>query len=177
MTKTEWKRRRRKKIMAVILATLIVMALLIGVVYLIVSELRKSSGNITADEGMSLSVNGVTRTGDKAPLVGIIDVRNSGFKGLTSTELRNRYERADLLNPLMKEELLISAHYAVGTDGTLIEMVPLTERAPGCEDHIAIVYATDERGKLTEAAEKTIDELVKDLCDEYSISEGNINRY
>ena len=173
MTKKEWKRRRLKKRIAAVLATVIVLALLTGAVYLILKELKKSTGLFVSDDNLYLSINQVTRTGEKAPLVGIITVENSGFDGLTAVELRNRYERADLLNPLMSQPLEKSAHYAVGIDGAYIEMVPLTEKVPGGDDHIVIVYST-ENGEVPEKVKKTVNDLVKDLCDEYSINEGNV---
>ena len=99
MTKKEWKRRKRRKIIAVISATIIVLAGVTALIYIAMGELKKSAGTSVRDDSLYLSVNGVTRTGEKAPLIGIIYVRNSGYTGLTALELRNRYERADLVNP------------------------------------------------------------------------------
>ena len=128
MTKKEWKRRKRRKIIAVVSATIIVLAGLTALIYLVMGELKKSVSVSVRDDSLYLSVNGVTRTGDKAPLVGIIYVEDSGFRNLSALELRNRYERADLVNPLSKEPLEKGAHYAVGVDGVCIEMIPLTSR-------------------------------------------------
>lgn len=176
MTKKEWKRRKRRKLIAVIAATLIVIAGIVGLVYLVMGELKKSVGISVRDDSLYLSVNGVTRTGDKAPLVGIIYVEDSGFKGLTALELRNRYERADIVNPLMKEPLEKSAHYAVGIDGVCIEMIPLTEKAPGGDDRIIIAYSPSEDGSLTKDEEKALEDLIDELKDEYSIADANVIR-
>ena len=65
MTKKEWKRRRLKKRIAAVLATLIILVLLAGAVYLILKELKKSTGFFVSDDNMYLSVNQVTRTGKR----------------------------------------------------------------------------------------------------------------
>ena len=176
MTKKEWKRRKRKKIIAIISATIIVLAGITAIVYIVMGELKKSVSVSSRDDSLYLSVNGVTRTGERAPLVGIIYVQNSGFLGLSAQELRNRYERADLVNPLVKEPLERGAHYAVGIDGGCIEMIPLTEKAPGGDDRIIIAYSPDEDGQLTEAEEKALNKLIEELQDEYSISDQNVIR-
>ena len=176
MTKQEWKRRKRRKIIAVISATLIVLAGLTAIIYLVLGELKKSVGNSVRDDSLYLSVNGVTRTGDKAPLVGIIYVEDSGMRGLTALELRNRFERADIVNPLSKEPIEKGAHYAIGTDGVCIEMIPLTEKAPGGDDRIIITYSPGEDGTLTKDEEKALDDLISELMDEYSIREENVIR-
>ena len=68
------------------------------------------------------------------------------------------------------------AHYAIGTDGVCIQMIPLEEKAPGEDDRIVVVYSPDESGSLTESEKKTLDELIEELCDEYSIGEENVIR-
>ena len=174
MTKKEWKRRKRRKIIAVISAAIIVLAGVTALIYVAMGELKKSIGTSSKDDSLYLSVNGVTRTGDKAPLVGIIYVQKSNFTGLSALELRNRYERADLVNPLMQEPLEKGAHYAVGVDGECIAMIPLTEKAPGGDDRIIIAYSPDSDGNMTEAEEKALNDLVNDLMDEYSIGQENV---
>ena len=102
------------------------------IIIFLIGELKKSAGISVKDDSLYLSVNGVTRTGEKGPLTGIILVKKSEQTGLSALELRNRYERADLLNPLSKGSDIIEtgAHYAIGTDGVCIMMIPLEERAP-----------------------------------------------
>ena len=174
MTKKEWKRRRRKKVIAIISAVIIILTGITGIVFLVMGELKKSVGISVKDESLYLSVNEVTRSGERAPLVGIISVQKSDFKGLTALELRNRYERADLVNPLSKKPLEKGAHYAVGVDGVCIEMIPLTEKAPGGDDRIIISYSPNEDGEFTEAEEKAINSLVDELKSEYSIPDENV---
>ena len=174
MTKKEYKRRLMKRRIAVVLACVIVLSLLFGGIYIVLKEVKKSSTAFLKDDSLYLSLNGVTRTGEKSPLVGIIAVENSGFDNLTAIELRNRYERADILNPLMQDPIEKSAHYVVGIDGVSIEIIPLTEKGPGGEDHIVIAYSHDENGEIPEAEQKAINDLLKDLCDEYSIAQDNI---
>jgi hypothetical protein len=177
MTKKEWKRRRLKRRIAALLAVVIVLGLIAGAVYFVVKELKKSSNAASRDDSMYLTVNGVTRTGEKSPLVGIIDVKDSGFKGLSGVELRNRYERADILNPFVSETVETAAHYCVGTDGVCIELIPLTERVPGTENNIVIVYSPEEGGEMPEEERKAIEDLLKELCDEYSIDEENVRGF
>ena len=174
MTKKEYKRMLLKRRIAVVLAVLIILALVGGGIYIAIREVKKSSGTFLKDDSLYLSVNGVTRTGEKSPLVGIISVENSGFNNLTAVELRNRYERADILNPLMSDPIEKSTHYVVGVDGVSIEIVPLTEKVPGGEDHIVIAYSPDENGEIPEEEQKAIQELLDDLCDSYSIGRENI---
>ncbi len=167
-----------RKRLAVIIATFLVLACLTFIIIFLIGELKKSAGLSVKDDSLYLSVNGVTRTGEKGPLTGIILVKKSEQTGLSALELRNRYERADLLNPLSKGSDIIEtgAHYAIGTDGVCIMMIPLEERAPGEGDKIVIVYSPDENGGLTDKEKKTLDELIGELCDEYSIGEENIIR-
>ena len=148
------------------------------IIIFLIGELKKSAGISVKDDSLYLSVNGVTRTGEKGPLTGIILVKKSEQTGLSALELRNRYERADLLNPLSKGSDIIEtgAHYAIGTDGVCIMMITLEERAPGEGDKIVIIYSPDENGGLTDKEKKTLDELIGELCDEYSIGEENIIR-
>lgn len=176
MTRKEWKRRKRRRIIAVCTATIIVVVGLVGIIYLVMGELKKSVGVSVRDDSLYLTVNGVTRTGDKSPLVGIISIQDSGFKGLTTLELRNRYERADLVNPLMSEPLEKGAHYCIGVNGECIEMIPLTEKAPGGDDMIVIVYSKDEDGNVPDVEEKALNDLVENLKKEYSISDENVIR-
>lgn len=167
-----------RKRLAVIIATFLVLAGLTFIIIFLIGELKKSAGISVKDDSLYLSVNGVTRTGEKGPLTGIILVKKSEQTGLSALELRNRYERADLLNPLSKGSDIIEtgAHYAIGTDGVCIMMIPLEERAPGEGDKIVIVYSPDENGGLTDKEKKTLDELIGELCDEYSIGEENVIR-
>lgn len=167
-----------RKRLAVIIATFLVLAGLTFIIIFLIGELKKSAGISVKDDSLYLSVNGVTRTGEKGPLTGIILVKKSEQTGLSALELRNRYERADLLNPLSKGSDIIEtgAHYAIGTDGVCIMMIPLEERAPGEGDKIVIIYSPDENGGLTDKEKKTLDELIGELCDEYSIGEENIIR-
>ena len=176
MTKKEWKRRKRRKAIAIISAFIIVSVGLFFIISFIIKEAKKSVGGSSKDDSLTLSVNSVTRSGEKSPLVGIINVENSGFMGLTGLELRNRYERADIMNPLMKEPLEKGAHYAVGVDGVCIQMIPLTESVPGGDGSIIIAYSPDSEGNIPEAEEKSITELIDGLCSEYSISTENIIR-
>jgi len=177
MTKKEWKRRRLKRRIAALLAVVIVLGLIAGAVYFVVRELKKSSNAGSRDDSMYLTVNGVTRSGDKSPLVGIIDVKDSGFVNLSGVELRNRYERADILNPFMSKPLETAAHYCVGTDGVCIELIPLTEKVPCTENNIVIVYSSDEAGAMSEEERKAVEDLIKELCDEYSIDEENVRGF
>ena len=177
MTKKEWKRRRLKRRIAALLAVVIVLGLIAGAVYLALRELKKSSSVASRDDSLYLTVNDVTRSGEKSPLVGIIAVNDSGFRNLGGVELRNRYERADILNPFMSEPVETAAHFCVGTDGVCIEMIPLTERVPGSENNIVIVYSTDEAGEMPDEERKAIEDLVNDLCDEYSIDEENVRGF
>ena len=167
-----------RKRLAVIIATFLVLAGLTFIIIFLIGELKKSAGISVKDDSLYLSVNGVTRTGEKGPLTGIILVKKSEQTGLTALELRNRYERADLLNPLYKGSDIIEtgAHYAIGTDGVCIMMIPLEERAPGEGDKIVIVYSPDENGGLTDKEKKTLDDLIGELRDEYSIGEENVIR-
>lgn len=167
-----------RKRLAVIIATFLVLAGLTFIIIFLIGELKKSAGISVKDDSLYLSVNGVTRTGEKGPLTGIILVKKSEQTGLSALELRNRYERADLLNPLSKSSDIVEtgAHYAIGTDGVCIMMIPLEERAPGEDDKIVIVYSPDENGGLTEKENKALEELLGELCDEYSIGEENILR-
>ena len=165
-----------KRRLAVIIAVFLVLASLTFIIIFLIGELKKSAGINVKDESVLLSINGVTRTGEKAPLIGIIHVKKSEYRGLSALELRNRYERADILNPLFKggDVLEEGAHYAIGTDGVCIQMIPLTEKAPGGEDRIVVVYSPDENGELNDQGKKTLDDLIEELCDEYSIGEENV---
>ena len=174
MTRKEWNKRKQRKIIAIILAFIIVAAGLTAIVLFILKELKGSVSSRTKEDSLYLTVNEATRTGVKSPLIGVILVRNSGFTGLSGVELRNRYERADILNPLMKDPVEESAHYAIGVDGVCIQLIPLTERAPGGDDRIIITYSPDENGNISEAEEKAINDLLDDLQSEYNIADTNV---
>ena len=94
-----------KKRLAVIIATFLVLACLTFIIIFLIGELKKSAGISVKDESLFLSINGVTRTGEKSPLTGIIIVKESTYKGLTALELRNRYERPICLTRCIREAM------------------------------------------------------------------------
>ena len=70
MTKKEWKRRKRRKIIAVISATIIVLAGVTALIYVAMGELKKSIGTSSKDDSLYLSViryaiveNGLSKIG------------------------------------------------------------------------------------------------------------------
>lgn len=166
------KRRRRKKIATIILAVFIL--IVIGLMcYGVAMLFSKNPGVGMKRDGMYFTVNGHSRTG--TPLNPIkIQIKKSSLCNADSVEIRNAYERADLLNAYDSTPIEGGIHYAVGVDGGTTECIPTNEVAPGYTGAIVIEYSADENGSITQETKATLDKLVSDLSSQYSITEKPI---
>ena len=163
------RRKRRKKILTIVLAVFILVV--IGMMcYGVALLFRNNPGVGLKRDGMYFTENGHSRSG--TPLNPVkIEVMKSTLFNAGSVEIRNAYERADLLNAYDSTPIEGGIHYAVGCDGGITECLPTNEAAPEHTGAIVIEYSPDENGNITQETKAALDKLVNDISAQFGIKE------
>lgn len=156
------KRKYRRRRILLGAAALLVIALIVTLFIVIFRLVDSVNDDSLSRDGMMLTINGNSRTG-KAMHAESILIKKSTLLSATATEIRNMYERGDLLNSFDDTPVMGGIHYAVGADGSVIECIPTDELAPGWGTAIVIEYSPDEFGQENGQTAKAVDELVKKL--------------
>jgi len=176
ITKADRKRKRRRQIIFRIVATIAfftVLVLLIMVGLKGASHLL-SGGKEEAKEEMLLSINPVTRPGTPMQNPVKIIVRRGSETDTSAEEMRNRLERAELLNEFLDSPVSESAHYVIGINGEAMLVVPLEEEIPGNTDCIVLEYCQDSEGNVPDVIVNRVNSLLKQLKTKYGITNDRI---
>jgi len=190
LSRAEWRRRRRRKAMIIRAIVFLVIALILGtIVYLIGSAIHNwvkheeigtlsVAGNhqVYAD---LLTKNDYSRPGnwmEKRKVKGIV-LHATDEAGTTAAARRNYYE---LLGSTQVNHL--SSHFIVGTDGEIIQCVPVNEVALASgsrnEDTIAIEYCyTTASAKIEDKTYDAMVNLVAELVKRFSLKSTDIYRH
>lgn len=124
-----------------------------------------------------LTPNKFSRPGLRLRAVKGIAVHYTGDPGATAQQTR------DYFNSLARrQDRYASAHYVIGLQGGVIQMIPenewsyCTNQANSYTISIETCHP-DCTGKFTEATEQALIELVADLCKRYGLTAANVIRH
>lgn len=120
-----------------------------------------------------IPVDGTSRRGVKLEALNGIVVHYVGNPGTTALQNRNYYA-----NPASE----VSSHFLIDLDGSVIQCVPLDEKASASNERNADTLSIevchpDETGKFTPESEETLVRLLALLCKRYSLSTDSIIRH
>lgn len=176
ITKADRNRKRRRRVIFRIFATIAffgALALLIFFGLKGVSVLTNGGREGQKDE-MLLSINPVTRPGTPMAAPAKIIVSRASLQNLTAEEMRDRLERAELLNDYLDSPVTESAHYVIGINGDAMLVVPLEEEVPGYSNCIVIEYCQDSEGNVPDAIVNRVNSLLKQLKSQFGITNDRI---
>lgn len=127
-----------------------------------------------------LTVNPYSRPGTKRDHVRDIVIHYVANPGTSAKQNRNYFE--GLKDQSGAKTVSASSHYIIGSDGTILQCIPLDEVAygnyPRNEDTISIECChPDADGRFTDATIKSLAKLTGWLCKELSLNEKHIIRH
>ena len=127
-----------------------------------------------------LKVYRYSRPGTKREQVRDIVIHYVANPGTTAKQNRDYFE--GLKNQTGSKTVSASSHYIIGTDGTILQCIPLDEVAygnyPRNEDTVSIECChPDADGRFTDATIKSLEKLTGWLCRELSLTEKHIIRH
>lgn len=127
-----------------------------------------------------LSINPYSRPGTKRQHIRDIVVHYVANPGTTAKQNRDYFE--GLKDQAGSHTVSASSHFVIGTDGTVIQCIPLDEVAyanyPRNDDTVSIECChPDASGKFTDATIASLKKLTRWLCGELSLNEKHIIRH
>lgn len=174
ITEAGRKRRRRRRKLKRLIAVLLFITVLIVLVILGLKLVNGLLSGSTADDDMLLSINNVTRPGNKMEHPEKIIVRRSKLVNASAQQMRNFYERADILNPYTEDRTETSPHYVIGVTGDTLMTVPTDEAVPGNAGCIVIEYTSAEDGTVPDIVVSRVNKVLAELKSQYGIINDNI---
>lgn len=174
ITEAGRKRRRRRRKLKRLIAVLLFITVLIVLVILGLKLVNGLLSGSTADDDMLLSINNVTRPGNKMEHPEKIIVRRSELVNASAQQMRNFYERADILNPYTEDRTETSPHYVIGVTGDTLMTVPTDEAVPGNAGCIVIEYTSAEDGTVPDIVVSRVNKVLAELKSQYGIINDNI---
>ena len=187
---TENERNRRRNMQMHIL--LAVDAALLAAILLVSGLLLYRSHNRETEQHLSqiqapdwytqdfLTVNPYSRPGTKREHVRDIVIHYVANPGTSAIQNRNYFE--GLKDQSGSKTVSASSHYIIGSDGTILQCIPLDEVAygnyPRNDDTVSIECChPDSDGRFTDATIKSLIRLTGWLCRELSLNEKHIIRH
>lgn len=127
-----------------------------------------------------LTVNPYSRPGTKREHVRDIVIHYVANPGTSAIQNRNYFE--GLKDQSGSKTVSASSHYIIGSDGTILQCIPLDEVAygnyPRNDDTVSIECChPDSDGRFTDATIKSLIRLTGWLCRELSLNEKHIIRH
>lgn len=127
-----------------------------------------------------LTVNPYSRPGTKREHVRDIVIHYVANPGTSAKQNRNYFE--GLKDQSGSKTVSASSHYIIGSDGTILQCIPLDEVAygnyPRNDDTVSIECChPDSDGRFTDATIRSLVRLIGWLCRELSLNEKHIIRH
>ena len=127
-----------------------------------------------------LTINPYSRPGTKRQHIRDIVVHYVANPGTSAKQNRDYFE--GLKDQTGSHTVSASSHFVIGTDGTIIQCIPLDEVAyanyPRNDDTVSIECChPDASGKFTDATIASLAKLTRWLCGELSLDEKHIIRH
>ena len=187
-TENERNRRRnmRMHILLAVDAALLAAILLVSGLLLYRSHNRETEQHLSQIQAPDwytqdfLTVNPYSRPGTKREHVRDIVIHYVANPGTSAKQNRNYFE--GLKDQSGSKTVLASSHYIIGSDGTILQCIPLDEVAygnyPRNDDTVSIECChPDSDGRFTDATIKSLIRLTGWLCRELSLNEKHIIRH
>lgn len=181
------RRRKRKFRMLLLLDTMLLFAVLVAGGILLYRNLkREPDQNLAAIQTLGwcteefLTINSYSRPGTKRQHIRDIVVHYVANPGTTAKQNRDYFE--GLKDQAGSHTVSASSHFVIGTDGVIIQCIPLDEVAyanyPRNDDTVSIECChPDASGKFTDATIASLAKLTRWLCGELSLDEKHIIRH
>lgn len=187
-TENERNRRRnmRMHILLAVDAALLAAILLVSGLLLYRSHNRETEQHLSQVQAPDwytqdfLTVNPYSRPGTKRDHVRDIVIHYVANPGTSAKQNRNYFE--GLKDQSGSKTVSASSHYIIGSDGTILQCIPLDEVAygnyPRNDDTVSIECChPDSDGRFTDATIKSLIRLTGWLCRELSLNEKHIIRH
>lgn len=187
-TENERNRRRnmRMHILLAVDAALLAAILLVSGLLLYRSYNRETEQHLSQIQAPDwytqdfLTVNPYSRPGTKREHVRDIVIHYVANPGTSAIQNRNYFE--GLKDQSGSKTVSASSHYIIGSDGTILQCIPLDEVAygnyPRNDDTVSIECChPDSDGRFTDATIKSLIRLTGWLCRELSLNEKHIIRH
>ena len=187
-TENERNRRRnmRMHILLAVDAALLAAILLVSGLLLYRSHNRETEQHLSQIQARDwytqdfLTVNPYSRPGTKREHVRDIVIHYVANPGTSAIQNRNYFE--GLKDQSGSKTVSASSHYIIGSDGTILQCIPLDEVAygnyPRNDDTVSIECChPDSDGRFTDATIKSLIRLTGWLCRELSLNEKHIIRH
>ena len=187
-TDNERNRRRnmRMHILLAVDAALLAAILLVSGLLLYRSHNRETEQHLSQIQAPDwytqdfLTVNPYSRPGTKREHVRDIVIHYVANPGTSAIQNRNYFE--GLKDQSGSKTVSASSHYIIGSDGTILQCIPLDEVAygnyPRNDDTVSIECChPDSDGRFTDATIKSLIRLTGWLCRELSLNEKHIIRH
>ena len=187
-TENERNRRRnmRMHILLAVDAALLAAILLVSGLLLYRSHNRETEQHLSQTQAPDwytqdfLTVNPYSRPGTKREHVRDIVIHYVANPGTSAKQNRNYFE--GLKDQSGSKTVSASSHYIIGSDGTILQCIPLDEVAygnyPRNDDTVSIECChPDSDGRFTDATIKSLIRLTGWLCRELSLNEKHIIRH
>ena len=187
-TENERNRRRnmRMHILLAVDAALLAAILLVSGLLLYRSHNRETEQHLSQIQAPDwytqdfLTVNPYSRPGTKREHVRDIVIHYVANPGTSAKQNRNYFE--GLKDQSGSKTVSASSHYIIGSDGTILQCIPLDEVAygnyPRNDDTVSIECChPDSDGRFTDATIKSLIRLTGWLCRELSLHEKHIIRH
>lgn len=187
-TENERNRRRnmRMHILLAVDAALLAAILLVSGLLLYRSHNRETEQHLSQIQAPDwyiqdfLTVNLYSRPGTKREHVRDIVIHYVANPGTSAKQNRNYFE--GLKDQSGSKTVSASSHYIIGSDGTILQCIPLDEVAygnyPRNDDTVSIECChPDSDGRFTDATIKSLIRLTGWLCRELSLNEKHIIRH
>ena len=187
-TENERNRRRnmRMHILLAVDAALLAAILLVSGLLLYRSHNRETEQHLSQIQAPDwytqdfLTVNPYSRPGTKREHVRDIVIHYVANPGTSAIQNRNYFE--GLKDQSGSKTVSASSHYVIGSDGTILQCIPLDEVAygnyPRNDDTVSIECChPDSDGRFTDATIKSLIRLTGWLCRELSLNEKHIIRH
>ena len=187
-TDNERNRRRnmRMHILLAVDAALLAAILLVSGLLLYRSHNRETEQHLSQIQAPDwytqdfLTVNPYSRPGTKREHVRDIVIHYVANPGTSAKQNRNYFE--GLKDQSGSKTVSASSHYIIGSDGTILQCIPLDEVAygnyPRNDDTVSIECChPDSDGRFTDATIKSLIRLTGWLCRELALNEKHIIRH
>ena len=187
-TENERNRRRnmRMHILLAVDAALLAAILLVSGLLLYRSHNRETEQHLSQIQAPDwytqdfLTVNPYSRPGTKREHVRDIVIHYVANPGTSAIQNRNYFE--GLKDQSGSKTVSASSHYIIGSDGTILQCIPLDKVAygnyPRNDDTVSIECChPDSDGRFTDATIKSLIRLTGWLCRELSLNEKHIIRH
>ena len=191
-----WNRRNRirckrgKGLYAVIAGIAVLFIFVIAILVCAITEWMHGGEEAPFDENVTppdiqerfLTPNEYSRPGTALSEVHGIVIHYTANPGTDAMANRNYFDNLSVTNRKQKNKTYASSHFVIGTEGEIVQCIPLNEIAYASNDRNADTVSIEcchkkKNGKFTKRTYSSLLELTTYLCKRYRLSEKNVIRH